>query len=98
MFVIAYGFVARVLAGPKIYDDFVSGLIDILRATGFDAGRLILEMTETVMLHDTATTIARLAELGITQRDVGDAVRTRVGARFPAVRIARPDLFTPLCQ
>jgi len=49
-------------------DDFVSGLIDILRATGFDAGRLILEMTETVMFHDTQTTIARLSalrELGV---------------------------------
>jgi diguanylate cyclase (GGDEF)-like protein len=49
-------------------DTFVSSLLDILRATGFEAERLVLEMTETVMFHDTQTTIARLAalrELGV---------------------------------
>jgi len=44
-------------------DGFVSDLVDILRVTGLPASRLILEMTETVMFHDTQTTIARLGEL-----------------------------------
>lgn len=49
-------------------DDFVEDLKDILRATGLPADRLVLEMTETVMFHDTHTTIARLTalrELGV---------------------------------
>jgi diguanylate cyclase (GGDEF)-like protein len=49
------------------HDDFVSDLSDILRATGLPASRLVLEMTETVMFHDTHTTIERLSavrELG----------------------------------
>ncbi len=49
-------------------DDFVDDLKDILRATGLPADRLVLEMTETVMFHDTQTTIARLTalrELGV---------------------------------
>ena len=48
-------------------DDFVTDLVDILRATGLPASRLVLEMTETVMFHDTVTTIARLTSL----RDLG---------------------------
>ncbi len=49
-------------------EDFVDDLKDILRATGLSANRLVLEMTETVMFHDTQTTIARLTalrELGV---------------------------------
>jgi diguanylate cyclase (GGDEF)-like protein len=48
-------------------DGFVADLVDILRATGLPASRLVLEMTETVMFHDTNTTIARLTAL----RDFG---------------------------
>jgi EAL domain-containing protein (putative c-di-GMP-specific phosphodiesterase class I) len=48
-------------------DDFVEDLKGILRATGLPAQRLVLEMTETVMFHDTQTTIARLTAL----RDLG---------------------------
>jgi EAL domain-containing protein (putative c-di-GMP-specific phosphodiesterase class I) len=48
-------------------ESFVDDLVDVLRATGFPATRLVLEMTETVMFHDTSTTIARLAAL----RDLG---------------------------
>ncbi len=49
------------------HDDFVPDVVDILRATGLPASRLVLEMTETVMFHDSHTTIARLTEL----RDLG---------------------------
>ena len=49
------------------HDGFVRDLVDILRATGLPASRLVLEMTETVMFHDTQTTIARLTSL----RDLG---------------------------
>ncbi len=48
-------------------DDFIRELVDILRATGLPPERLVLEMTETVMFRDTATTISRLAAL----RDLG---------------------------
>jgi diguanylate cyclase (GGDEF)-like protein len=48
-------------------DHFVADLVDILRATGLPASRLVLEMTETVMFHDTQTTISRLTSL----RDLG---------------------------
>ena len=48
-------------------DEFVPDVVDILRATGLPASRLVLEMTETVMFHDTTTTIARLTAL----RDLG---------------------------
>jgi diguanylate cyclase (GGDEF)-like protein len=44
-------------------DEFVAELIDILRATGLPASRLVLEMTETAMFRDTDTTISRLATL-----------------------------------
>jgi diguanylate cyclase (GGDEF)-like protein len=49
-------------------DDFVDDLTNILRATGLPGDRLVLEMTETVMFHDTQVTIARLTalrELGV---------------------------------
>jgi diguanylate cyclase (GGDEF)-like protein len=49
------------------HDDFVRELVDILRATGLPPDRLVLEMTETAMFHDTNTTIARLSAL----RDMG---------------------------
>jgi diguanylate cyclase (GGDEF)-like protein len=49
------------------HDGFVADLVDILRATGLPASRLVLEMTETVMFHDSTTTIARLTDL----RDLG---------------------------
>ncbi len=48
-------------------DEFVPDVVDILRATGLSPTRLVLEMTETVMFHDTTTTIARLTAL----RDLG---------------------------
>ncbi len=49
------------------HEAFVADLVDILRATGFPASRLVLELTETAMFHDTQTTIARLGSL----RDLG---------------------------
>jgi diguanylate cyclase (GGDEF)-like protein len=57
-------------AAQLAHDDFVPDLVDILRATGLPAGRLVLEMTETAMFHDTQTTISRLAAL----RDLGIGV------------------------
>jgi EAL domain-containing protein (putative c-di-GMP-specific phosphodiesterase class I) len=46
---------------------FVDDLRRILAKTGLPAERLILEMTETVMFHDTTTTVARLEAI----RDLG---------------------------
>ena len=43
--------------------DFVDELRGILADTGFPAGNLVLELTETAMFHDTQTTIARLQGL-----------------------------------
>jgi predicted signal transduction protein with EAL and GGDEF domain len=40
--------------------DFVGELGTILEATGIDPEQLVLEMTETVMFHETAMTLARL--------------------------------------
>jgi diguanylate cyclase (GGDEF)-like protein len=40
--------------------DFVDELKAILEATKIDPDQLVLEMTETVMFHETATTLARL--------------------------------------
>jgi diguanylate cyclase (GGDEF)-like protein len=40
--------------------DFVSDLRAIIDASGIDPGQLVLEMTETVMFHETAMTLARL--------------------------------------
>jgi diguanylate cyclase (GGDEF)-like protein len=40
--------------------NFVEQLADILERTGLKASQLVLEMTETVIFHDTSTTIARL--------------------------------------
>jgi diguanylate cyclase (GGDEF)-like protein len=56
------------LSAAQLSDDrFVEELVDILRATGLATDRLVLEMTETVMFHDTHATIARLQVL----RDLG---------------------------
>lgn len=46
---------------------FVDDLRRVLAGTGLPPDRLILEMTETVMFHDTSTTIARLEAI----RDLG---------------------------
>ena len=54
-------------AAQLAQETFIDDLSDILRATGFSASRLVLEMTETVMFSDTQTTIARLTAL----RDLG---------------------------
>ena len=50
-------------ASQLAQDAFVTEVVDILRATGLPATRLVLEMTETAMFHDTQTTIARLGAL-----------------------------------
>ena len=39
---------------------FVEGVKDLLARTGLEPEQLVLEMTETVLFHDTSTTIARL--------------------------------------
>jgi diguanylate cyclase (GGDEF)-like protein len=54
-------------AAQLAQEGFVMELVDILRATGLPADQLVLEMTETAMFSDTATTITRLASL----RDLG---------------------------
>jgi diguanylate cyclase (GGDEF)-like protein len=46
---------------------FVDDLRSVLAVTGLPADRLILEMTETVLFHDTSTTLARLQAI----RDLG---------------------------
>jgi diguanylate cyclase (GGDEF)-like protein len=43
--------------------DLVQQVADVLVATGLPAGRLVLEITETVLMHDSETTIDRLAAL-----------------------------------
>ncbi len=53
----------NVSAAELQHEMFVAELTEILRATGFDPARLILEMTETAMFHDTQTTVARLSAL-----------------------------------
>jgi diguanylate cyclase (GGDEF)-like protein len=40
--------------------DFVDALVAVLEETGIQPEQLVLEMTETVMFHDTSTTLARL--------------------------------------
>jgi diguanylate cyclase (GGDEF)-like protein len=40
--------------------DIVDDIRDVLAETGFDPGDLVLELTETAMFRDTATTISRL--------------------------------------
>jgi len=50
---------AQQLAVPS----FVADLQAILERTGLSPGRLVLELTETVMFHDTSTTLARLDEV-----------------------------------
>jgi len=47
--------------------DFVADLGDILADTGMRPRQLVLEMTETVMFHDTLTTLSRLEAI----RDLG---------------------------
>jgi diguanylate cyclase (GGDEF)-like protein/PAS domain S-box-containing protein len=49
-------------------DDFVAEVVDVLRRTGMPAERLVLEITESVLLDDmqgTVTTLARLRDRGI---------------------------------
>jgi diguanylate cyclase (GGDEF)-like protein len=47
--------------------DFVADLRDIIADTGIKPHQLVLEMTETVMFHDTLTTLSRLEAI----RDLG---------------------------
>jgi diguanylate cyclase (GGDEF)-like protein len=47
--------------------DFVGDLREILEETGLQPQQLVLEMTETVMFHDTLTTLSRLEAI----RDLG---------------------------
>ena len=49
----------RQLESPRLVDE----LSAILRETGLPAGRLVLEIAETVLMHDTETTIERLRAL-----------------------------------
>ncbi len=44
-------------------DDFVDEVVDVLRRTGMPAERLVLEITESVLLDDMADTVATLARL-----------------------------------
>jgi EAL domain-containing protein (putative c-di-GMP-specific phosphodiesterase class I) len=78
-------------------------VVDILRATGLPPERLILEMTETAMFRDTATTIARLAALrdlgiGVAIDDFGTGYSSLGYLRqFPVdiLKIAREFVATP---
>jgi diguanylate cyclase (GGDEF)-like protein len=54
-------------AAQLAVDRFVADVVDILRATGLPASRLVLELTETAMFHNTELTISRLTAL----RDLG---------------------------
>jgi len=61
---IAVNLSAQQLQEPGFIDD----LHGILDTTGIEPGQLLLEMTETVMFHDTSTTLTRLEairELGV---------------------------------
>ena len=52
------------LSARQLYQpDVVSEVVEALEATGFDAEYLTLEITETALMHDTATMSARLREL-----------------------------------
>ena len=52
------------LSARQLYQpDVVSEVVEALEATGFDAEYLTLEITETALMHDTATVSARLREL-----------------------------------
>jgi EAL domain-containing protein (putative c-di-GMP-specific phosphodiesterase class I) len=52
------------LSARQLYQpDVVAQVVKALHATGFDAANLTLEITETALMHDTATTSARLREL-----------------------------------
>ena len=56
--------VAVNLAAAQLQElGFVDDLKELLASTGLDPRDLVLEMTETVMFHDTQTTIARLDAL-----------------------------------
>ena len=52
------------LAAQQLQEaDFLTRLTELLDRTGLDPTQLVLEMTETVIFHDSATTIARLEEI-----------------------------------
>jgi diguanylate cyclase (GGDEF)-like protein len=52
------------LAAQQLQEaDFVSRLTELLERTGLDPAQLVLEMTETVIFHDSTTTIGRLEEI-----------------------------------
>src|SRR5581483_6967311 len=52
------------LSGRQLEDPtLLETVTAILRETGLAAGRLVLEITETVLMHDTETTIHRLRAL-----------------------------------
>ena len=52
------------LSGRQLEDPALVGEVSsILRETGLPAGRLVLEITETVLMHDTEATIERLRSL-----------------------------------
>ncbi len=56
------------LSAQQLQDPgFVADVTTILRETGLPAEQLVLEMTETVLFHDTTTTISRLEAI----RDLG---------------------------
>jgi diguanylate cyclase (GGDEF)-like protein len=52
------------LAAQQLQEaDFVSRLTELLERTGLEPSQLVLEMTETVIFHDSSTTIGRLEEI-----------------------------------
>ena len=51
----------RQLQQPKLVDDLAA----ILDETGFDPARLVLEITESVLMHDVASIVRRLQELKV---------------------------------
>jgi EAL domain-containing protein (putative c-di-GMP-specific phosphodiesterase class I) len=63
----AAGYVSVNVAAQQLRDDgFVDEVRRVLARAGLPAERLLLEITETALVHDTAETLARLAALRAT--------------------------------
>lgn len=86
------------LSGKQLEDpDLVSQVAGVLSETGLPPGRLVLEITETVLMHDLEGTIAKLCELralgiGLSVDDFGTGYSSlQYLRRFPleSLKIAK---------